>query len=218
MPHPISSLSHAFHYATPLVQVPPRGLWRKGGAPRVTTVEHWLGMPLAPSAAPDGMILRYLAAFGPASVADAQSWSGLAKLAPAFERLRPKLVTFRDETGRELFDLPDAPRPDPETPAPVRFLPEYDNVVLGHADRSRIINGGPKIPPAQNATVRSFLVDGIVSGFWKIDEERARATLTIEPFAGLRKRDATALAREGERLLRFAAPDAASRDIRFVDP
>ena len=216
--HDPVALSYAFHYATPLVQVPPRGLWGQGGAPRVTTAEHWLGEPLARSTAPDAMILRYLTAFGPASVADAQAWSGLTRLAESFERLRPKLVTFRDESGRELFDLPNAPRPDPETPAPVRFLPEYDNVTLGHADRSRIIQGGLKIPPPENLTARGFLVDGIVAGFWKIENEKGRATLVIEPFARLARKDAAAVAREGERLLAFAAPGAAVHDIRFTDP
>jgi hypothetical protein len=83
-------------------------------------------------------VLRYLRAFGPASVMDMQNWSRLTKLAPAFERLRERLVTFADERGRELFDLPDAPRPEADVPAPVRLLGEYDNVLLGHADRSRI--------------------------------------------------------------------------------
>ncbi len=105
-----TALSYAFHYSVPLVQVPPRALWGRSGAPKVTTAEHWLKKP---TRMPDvaRIVLRYLAAFGPASVMDAQAWSGLTKLGAVFDALRPKLVTFRDESGRELFDLPDAPRP-----------------------------------------------------------------------------------------------------------
>ncbi len=137
------SLSHAFHHSAPLVQVPPRGLWRQGGLPKVTTAEALLGAPLAKRPKAEALVLRYLAAFGPASIIDAQAWSGVTKLRPVFERLRPKLITFRDEWGRELFDLPDAPRPDADVPAPVRFLPEFENLTLGHANRGRVVVAGP---------------------------------------------------------------------------
>ena len=151
-----TALSWMFHYHAPLVQVPPRGLWGRSGAPRVTTADTWLGRKNArPS--PDKIVLRYLAAFGPASVMDAQAWSGLTRLGAVFEALRQRLVTFRDETGRELFDLPDAPRPDEASPAPPRFLPVYDNVTLGFANRDRIVRGGPKVPVPQSVNVRTFL-------------------------------------------------------------
>jgi hypothetical protein len=209
-----TSLSYAFHYSAPLVQVPPRGLWGKGGAPRVTTAEAWLGgRSVKPS--PEKVMLRYLAAFGPASVMDAQAWSGLTKLGAVFEALRPKVATFRDESGRELFDLPDAPRPDPDVLAPPRFLPVYENAILGFANRDRILAGAPPRAVPQSVNVRGFLIDGFVAGFWKIDEQKTGATLTLEPFAKLAKRDERALVAEGRRLVAFAAPEAEKAEVKF---
>jgi hypothetical protein len=123
-----------------MVHVTPRGIWQRSGPIALTTVEAWLGRSLDPVPDSDRTVLRYLAAYGPSSVADAQAWSRLTGLREAFDRLRPQLVVVQDEGGRELFDLPDAPRPDPETPAPPRFLPEYDNVLLAHADRARFVD------------------------------------------------------------------------------
>jgi hypothetical protein len=128
------AIGNATRVYVPLVQVPPRGVWGKSGQAKYATLEAWTGRSLKHNPSIDEVVLRYLAAFGPASVMDMQNWSGLTKLRAAFERLRPRVVTFRDGTGRELFDLSDAPRPDPDVPAPVRFLGEYDNVLLGHAD------------------------------------------------------------------------------------
>jgi len=208
-----TALSWAFHYSAPLVQVPPRGLWGEGGLPRVTTVERWLKKAQA-TPAPEKIALRYLAAFGPASVADMQAWSGVTKLAAVFEALRPKLATFRDETGRELFDLPDAPRPDAGTPAPPRFLPVYDNVTLGFANRDRILGLAPPRAVPQNLNVRSFLIDGFVAGFWKIEEAKGRAMLTLEPFGALAKKDQRALVAEGRKLLAFAMPEATKAEVK----
>jgi hypothetical protein len=209
-----TALAYRFHYSAPLVQVPPRGLWRASGTPRVTTAPHWLGRPLA-RLAPEALVRRYLAAFGPASVRDAQAWSGLNDLGPVFERLRRKLVTFRDDAGRELFDLDEAPRPDPDVPAPPRFLPVYDNAILGFARRERILDGAPRRAVPQNQNLRSFLVDGFVAGFWELAEAKGRATLLLQPFARLSRKDAAALVGEAERLLRFAAPEAAKAEVRF---
>jgi len=209
-----AALAYAFRCSTPLVQVPPRGLWRRSGAPRVTTAPHWLGRPLA-RLTPERLVLRYLAAFGPASVMDAQAWSGLTGLTPVFERLRRRLVSFGDEAGRELFDLEGAPRPDPGAPAPPRFLPVYDNAILGFARRERILQGAPPRALPQNQNVRAFLIDGFVAGFWKIEQTKGQATLSLEPFARLSRRHAAALEEEGQRLLAFTVPDAHATAVRF---
>jgi hypothetical protein len=211
------ALLRAVQFTLPLVQVPPRGLWQRSGAARVTGAETWLRRPLAANPSIEKLVLRYFAAFGPASVMDVQAWSGLTRLGAVVERLRPRLVSFADEDGRELFDLPDAPRPSADVAAPVRFLPEFDNLTLAHANRRRIVNGWPKKPPPDNAAVKGFLVDGFVGGFWKIVRERRRATLQLEPCKPLARQAADALAREGERLLAFAAPEIGDRDIHIVE-
>ena len=217
--HDPKSLAEAVRALVPLVQVPPRGVWGLSGQATLTTAEAWLGQPLADDATPDTLILRYLAAFGPASIADAQKWSGLARLRPAFERLRSVLRTFRDERGRELFDLPDAPRPDPETPAPARFVAEFDNLVLSHADRTRIAG---EYPAARYITVNglvlgTILIDGFIAGTWKIARQQGAATLHVTPFAPLAPPDLVALGEEGARLLAFAAPGEA-HEIAFAAP
>jgi hypothetical protein len=161
------------------------------------------------------MILRYLAAFGPASVRDVQSWSGLARLREPIERLRPRLRTFLDEHGVELFDLPDAPRPKADVEAPPRFLPEFDNVWLGHEDRARVLakTGHPALLGGGGLLMGNLLLDGFVAARWKIASVRDEAILTIEPFEKLRKKDRVAVAEEGGRLVRFLAPDAAGHDV-----
>ena len=204
------SLAHAVSYLLPLVQVPPRGIWGASGQATLTSVEAWLGRPLATDAAPDGLIRRYLAAFGPATIADVRTWSGLTGLTEALERLRPRLATFRDERGRELFDLPDAPRPDPDTPAPPRFLPEYDNVLLSHADRSRIVSEAnrKRLTTSNGRSFGTVLVDGFVSATWRISSERGRATLLTRPLRRLSKQEREAMAQEGARLLAFSSAEA----------
>jgi hypothetical protein len=214
------SLAYVIQYLLPLVQVPPRAIWGAGGQAKWSTVEVWLGRPPERDVTPDEMILRYLAAFGPASVMDLRTWSGLSGLHDVMERLRPRLRTFRDERGRELFDMPDAPLPHPDTPAPPRFLPDYDNVLLSHADRSRIIadEHRQRLMTTNGVGPGTLLIDGFVGGTWKITRRRGAATLCIEPFARLRQQDRNALGEEGARLLIFAAADAQARDIQFSDP
>jgi hypothetical protein len=209
------SMAHAVRYLIPLVQMPPRGIWGKGGQATWTTVEQWLARPVPGDGDVDAMVLRYLGAFGPATVQDVQAWCWLTRLRPVVERLRPQLRTFRDVQGSELFDLPDAPRPDPETPAPPRFVPEYDNVLLSHADRTRVIADAHR---DRVFTKGSCLVDGFVCGAWKIVQKRDAATLTVELFAPLSTPDREALEEEGAHLLDFAARAASRLDIQFVQP
>jgi Winged helix DNA-binding domain len=211
--HDAGSLAYAVHHLVPVVQVPPRGVWGRKGVPTWATTEHWLGRRVDPAPSIDEIVLRYLAAFGPASVMDVQAWSGLTRLREVADRLRPRLRGFRDEQGRELLDLPDAPLPDPDTPAPVRFLPEYDNVVLGHADRSRI-TGGAAGWPTDGLHWSPLLVDGFVRGAWRLTQERGAATLTVEPLGRLSGPARTAVADEGARLLAFLAADTQTREVR----
>jgi hypothetical protein len=164
------------------------------------------------------MIERYLSAFGPASVKDMQVWSGLTRLNEVTERLRPRLRVFRDENGNELFDLPDAPLPDPNTPAPPRFLAEFDNMLLSYDDRTRIIPDEYRAKAFTiNGIIRSMiLIDGFVGGMWKINRQGHSATLVIELYKPLSKENQAALVEEGAQLLKFAASDCASHDIQFT--
>jgi Winged helix DNA-binding domain len=202
-----ASLAYAVTHLLPVVQVPPRGVWGSTGAPAWTTIEAWLGRPAGSDPAPDRLVLRYLAAFGPATVRDAQAWSGLTGLRAVADRLSPGLRRFRDEHGAELLDLPDAPRPDPDTPAPPRFLPEYDNVLLSHADRGRVIpdRRNPPLPPGDGGTVGTVLVDGDLAGTWRLARAGHAATLTVEPFRRLSTADRAEVEAEGARLLAFVA-------------
>ena len=205
--HDPTALARAVRHLLPLIQVPPRGVWGKSGQTTHTTAEAWLGRPLDPTYSPDEMVLRYLGAFGPASVMDAQTWCGLTRLDQVFERLRPRLVTFRGENGRELFDLPDTPRPDPDAPAPPRFLPEFDNLILSHADRTRVIaEEHRKALTSRNGMVPAVvLLDGFVRATWKTERSRGKATLVVKPLQTLSRGVRNALTDEGERLLGFVA-------------
>jgi hypothetical protein len=209
-------MGHTVRLSMPLVQVPTESAWGWPATTDWAMAETWLGRPLATGDDQlQDLILRYLSAFGPATPKDMQTWSGLPALKAAFEALRPRLVTFRNEQGKELFDLPDAPRPDPETPAPVRFLPEFDNVVIGHDDRlrfvaaddrKRLILPGLRVPS-------TFLVDGFVAGTWTVDSRKRQATLRIEPFRRLPKQAIPDLTDEGERLVRFIEPEAETVEV-----
>ncbi len=201
-----------------LVQTIPAGTWGFAGRPAHTEASAWLGRPLAdPEAGLPQLVLRYLAAFGPASLQDIQKWSGLTKLQQTIEVLRPELLTFRDEQGRELFDLPQAPRPEACTPAPVRFLPEFDNLLLSYAKRGRIMSDVyyPAVFVNSGLIRATFLVDGFVRGVWRVERRPASATLVIEPFEPLSDQVRHDLLEEGERLVRFVADEAEMFEVQF---
>jgi hypothetical protein len=201
-----------------LVRVPDDSRWAFKANAAFAPAETWLGEPLGDDATLAGLMLRYLAAFGPATVADAQTWSGLKTLRPIFEELRPKLSVFRDASGRELFDLKRAPRPPAGTPAPVRFLPDYDNLLLSHADRTRVITddhyGRVKTP--NMIGFPTFLVDGFVAGTWRIERAGQIATLALRAFDRLDKAVKDELEDEGRALVAFVEGTDAKVQVRFV--
>ena len=213
------AMAYAIRMQVPLVQVPTDATWGFPAAADFALADAWLGKAISTEPVrPEKLVRRYLAAFGPASPGDAQAWSGLSGLRDVFETMRPSLVSFRDERKRELFDLPDAPRPGEDIMAPVRFIPDFDNLVLSHDDRSRIIADAHRgRVTTKNLQVRAtFLVDGMVTGTWKSERKRKSAVLVIEPFASVAKRVRADLEQEGARLLEFLEPDASEREIRWA--
>lgn len=200
------ALGIAVRAGVPLVQVPPRGIWGKGGLARHAAADTWLGAPLGTDPDPAPAIRRYLAAFGPATLQDLRVWSGLPGLGEVLDRLAPTLVCYRDGEGRTLWDIPEGPFPDPAHPAPVRFLPEFDNALLSHADRRRIIADEHR---GKVFTYGALLVDGFVAGHWTLRKGAARLTITLfQPLSARRRSEVEA---EAEQLLRFAAPDRGAR-------
>ncbi|MEU3271413.1 winged helix DNA-binding domain-containing protein [Saccharomonospora sp. NPDC006951] len=195
----------------PVVQLPPRGLWKGKGGVRNVPLSSWLGRETAPpegvgtDPAGEDLVRRYLAAFGPAATADLRSWCGLAGLPAAVSAIRGELVSFRDDRGRELLDLPGAPRPDPGTPAPVRFLPAFDNALLGYHDRSRIIDDEHK--GVSVAGERVVLVDGRVAATWTSRE----GAVLVTPLRRLPRADRDAVVAEGRLLAAFLSGEAESR-------
>ena len=213
-----AALAYACRNRLAFVQVPPRGVWGKSAQVTSTTAEAWLGRPLVTKPSIDEVVVRYLRAFGPASVADVAAWSGLTGLREVIERLRPRLQPFRDQRGREVFDLPDAPRPDPDTPAPPRFLPEYDNALLSHADRTRFVDERARGAHGRCPCEAPSLADGLIAGTWNIerDRERDRSTLVVDHLEHIKKRALNSIAAEGISFVRFHEPDATTHDVRLV--
>ncbi|MCZ7437683.1 winged helix DNA-binding domain-containing protein [Micromonospora sp. WMMC241] len=200
----------------PTAQAPPRGLWRTGGGVRVVALASWLGRevdPPGPAADPVGreLVRRYLAAYGPAASADLRAWCGLAGLPAAVAAVRDELVSFRDERGRVLLDLPDAPRPDPDTPAPVRFLPAFDNAVLGYDDRRRVIDHAHR--GLSVAGTRMVLVDGRVAATWTVDA----GTVLVTPLRPLNAAERADVDHEGRALASFLS-DGDSDRLRLAAP
>jgi hypothetical protein len=214
---PTAAIAYACRNYLPLVQIPPRGVWGKKLQVTSTPLDSWLGRPLRTDATIDEAVLRYLAAFGPALVADAAAWSRLTGFREVFERLRPQLRVFADENGRELFDLPDAPRPHPDLDAPVRFLPEYDNVLLSHADRSRFGADAKRFASALGAFKGSVLVDGLVRGIWssRLDKNTGVATATVHHLP-LSPAEINAVETEGRAAVAFWHPESADHDVEMT--
>ncbi len=213
------ALGYAVRTLVPLVMVPGSGRW---GFPRVAEfalADGWLDEPLA-AGDPEALATRYLGAFGPASAKDLERWSAVGGMRPVLDGMRDRLEVFADERGRELFDLPEAPRPDGDVPAPARLLPEFDNLVLAHDDRTRVIADEHRpLVTTKNLRVKAtFLVDGVVAGTWTVAVKRRIATLTLAPFAKLPKRAASELEAEADALLAFLEPDAKARDVELADP
>lgn len=235
------ALAYAARGTNALVQVTPRGVWGRSGGTTWTTTRAWLGAEpasyggpadeLAPGddpardAALERLVLRYLAAYGPASVADVQYWSGLTGLRPVVEGLRDRLDVVRAEPtpagrpGRELFDVPGAPRPPANAAAPVRFLADYDDVWLAHAERSRIVE------PERRDRVRSpngvlpgrVLVDGYVRGTWTLRRTRGEpATLEVAPFVPLIRAQRVDIETEAEAFVHLVADDAGSPAVTIT--
>ncbi|MEU4392645.1 winged helix DNA-binding domain-containing protein [Kribbella sp. NPDC023855] len=209
-------LASAVELKDPMVHPPPDSAWGRWGTPASVTVafaDSWIGQPLATERQLELMIRRYLAAFGPASVRDMQAWSGLTRLREIVDGLRPTLQVFRTDQGTELFDLRDTSPADDDIPAPVRFLPAFDNVVLGHADRSRIVSDEDRkrVCPGQAWVEPTFLVDGFVRGSWSLKN----STLTIVPFRALSRGEASAVLAEAELLLPFITDNMPEATITF---
>ncbi|MEZ0071527.1 winged helix DNA-binding domain-containing protein [Planotetraspora sp. GP83] len=189
---------------TPLVHTPETGQWGGWGtraAISVTRAEDWLGAPMEPAPVEE-LVRRYLAAFGPAGVMDVQAWSGLTRLREVIHAMRGELRCYHDTEGRELFDLESSPEPsDPGMPVPVRFLPAFDNLLLGHADRTRVISDSDRkrVMPGGAMVLPTFLVDGFVHGSWSLKG----TTLCLTPFRSLAAADLRAVTDEAERMLPF---------------
>jgi len=188
-----------------VVHVPPSGIWGYGGHGVYTAADGKVrGAPPEPDAAFDELVRTYLAAYGPATKQDIGQWAGVPRLKPIAESLdRLRLRTFAGEDGKVLYDLPRAALPDPETPAPPRLVPRFDNLVLSHADRSRVLGD---IPPSRIVTKNglvhaTILVDGFVAGTWQLEQGR----VVLEPFGKLDAEVRRALADEAGRLEAFVA-------------
>ena len=215
------AMGYAVRCALPLVQIPEDGVpWGWGGKAAFGSAEAWLGRAIDGPEDVPGLVRRYLAAFGPATPADATAWSGLRGMKDVFAAMRDELVVLRDASGRELFDLPDAPRPGEDAGAPPRFLPDYDNLLLAHDDRTRVIppEHRPRLASKNGQVPMTVLVDGRLAGAWRTEVKRGVATLTVIPWVRLTRGATAGLGDEGERLVRFVEPGARDWAVAFAEP
>lgn len=206
-----NALAYAVRYLVPLVQVTPRGVWGRTLQPTMTTLAAWFDEAPTPDANLEDLVLRYLRAFGPATSADIRAWSWLADVRSTLTRLQPRLRTYRDERGRVLYDVQDGIFADPETPAPVRFLPQFDNVFLSHADRSRIMDAVRWDQTFMHRGV--LLVDGFIAGAWKLTRTKSEATLAVDVRVRASAERRREIRHEAEALLVFLSPGATTRRL-----
>ncbi len=213
-----AALAGALRNLAPLVHLPPAGTWNSHASAKLAPADVWLGAPPAGPLTQDELLLRYLGAFGPATLADAAAWSGLGGWKAVAERLRRKLRVFVGDEGQELFDLPRAPRPHPDTPAPPRLVAEWDNLLLSHAERSRVLSEAhrPRVFTVNGIVRGTALVDGFVAGTWKIHRRPGHATLAVERFSRWSAAERQGIEAEGLNLLAFAAPGDAA-DVRIAE-
>lgn len=217
----IGAIRHTIRTHIPLFQVPNTSAWSYPGNPKFTLAEAWLGRPIPlEQASLRDLVFRYLAAFGPASVVDIQQWLGMNKLKDAIAPFKADFQVYRDEGKRELFDLPDMPLPDGDTPAPARFLPELDSLLVCHSTRIGVVSPEyrARIYPKNGRLAATIMTNGLVRGVWKIEKTKKAVILVVEPFEPLSADDQQALVEEGERLIRFAgeAEGATTFDVRLV--
>jgi hypothetical protein len=206
---PVRPLAYAARLMLPLVQPHADGPFGHVPSGEFVMAEAWLGRKADPSPHVADLIRRYLAGHGPATPANFANWSGLQGVAPIFAELAAELVTFKDEKNRTLYDLKDAPRPDADTLAPVRLLPDFDTAVLIKENRGRIVpadiephfaNRNLMVPPM-------ILVDGLVAGGWKAETKRKVTTIAIQLIGKVSAKDRKALEAEGEALAGFLEPE-----------
>ncbi|GAB3251499.1 winged helix DNA-binding domain-containing protein [Arthrobacter pigmenti] len=213
-----TALGWSVQYLEPILHPAPNGTWNIRGRTLFELATDVLG-PVDSFPAPEILVRYYLAAFGPASVADLRAWSGVSGLREVVTNMGSELLTFTDDAGRKLYDLPDAPRPDPEVPVPVRFLPEFDNLMLAYTNRTRvIIEEDRRMICLADYIAPTVLLDGKVCATWSINPQPTTTLLTVQPFRQLTKADHAAITDEGARLLEFAAPDAETCDLRIAPP
>ncbi len=211
------AMGYAVRLTLPLVQVPTDDDdWSFPATASFVSAEAWLGNKPQTDEGPDTIVLRYLSGYGPSTIAETQTWLGMPALKPTFERLRPRLVSLRGPGRAELFDVAGAPTPEADTPVPVRFLPEWDSMLIGRNDERFIATAHrPSVFLPGLRVLATFLIDGAVAGTWRIERAKGTATLVLSPFAKVTKAARGELEEEGEALLQFVEPEAKTRDIRM---
>lgn len=201
-----AALAHAVRCLLPTIQIPPRGIWNKGGNPTMTTADLWLNSPISAKPSLENLVLRYLAAYGPATVADAQTWSGLTHLTEIFDRLDLRTYTSPD-SNRPLYDLPNLPLPPEDTEPPTRFLPEYDNLLLSHTNRTRFTPTPSSVPPQTLLTRGTILHNGYTTALWTKSTSKTQTNLQITPTTKLPHKAWQSIESEAHNLLTFTNPN-----------